>query len=585
MDFIKSIKKLIFNENDNKNKIKISNKSQNKPNDDYPMEYYKYIFKSNYKSKKLKEKKDESLVKIIKPKEQINLNMKNKVNKRDKNENIICDTNSNILSNKNEKIIKIPELSPIKNRNFELYLENYNPNISFFYILKGAVLIIEEWWKIILIKKNKNKIVIKRCINNKNNKLFSKNYCDISKTHINSIIDKKYLKTNNRVNRKKNNLIDIEKHKQYKINPFKSSNSLNIKPKKNIFEKIENIKESFMEETVANFDSVFYEFDEKENYQSKEKEKIKKIMKFDEEIRNRKIYSSNKINNNRKRLIKENHRNYKDICDAIETKRESSIIYPINEIEHIVIEDIFKNIDKKVKKSIEKGKIKDYCNISKSKRIKTKNQINKINNNNDSTEKKFQIEKGKKKIEIPWEDLNNNMTPFISIEQNRELFDEIKSKIKIDLKKINDERESEISILQNKYLLRENPLNESSIYIKNSDIKQNEFIRNVNIHIIPTKTKDVIKLNNINDKNMLLNNSNNSNTIIPIDDEDESYTNIIDISDCKNDGHSSSFFNSINKNEDSNLEKKINCEKAKKPEKVYISNKLSKKKFENIYKN
>ena len=72
------------------------------------------------------------------------------------------------------------------------------------------------------------------------------------------------------------------------------------------------------------------------------------------------------------------------------------------------------------------------------------------------------------------------MTPFISIEQNRELFDEIKLKIKIDLKKKSDESESEISILQNKYLLRENPLNESSIYIKNSDIKQNEFIRNVN---------------------------------------------------------------------------------------------------------
>ena len=137
-------------------------------------------------------------------------------------------------------------------------------------------------------------------------------------------------------------------------------------------------------------------------------------------------------------------------------------------------------IDKKVKKSIEKDKKKDVCNISKSKRIKTKNQINLLNNNNDSTEKKYQIEKRKKKIEIPWEDLNNNMTPFISIEQNRELFDEIKLKIKIDLKKKSDESESEISILQNKYLLRENPLNESSIYIKNSDIKQNEFIRNVN---------------------------------------------------------------------------------------------------------
>ena len=483
MDFIKSIKKFIFNENNNKNEIKNSNKSENKTNDDYPMEYYKYIFKSNYKSKKLKEKMDQSINKIIKKKEQINLNIEIKVNKCNKKENSIYITNSNIHDNKNEKIIKTPEFSPIKNRKFELYLENYNPNVSFFYILKGAVLIIEEWWKIILIKKNKNKNIIKRCINNKNNELFSKNNWVKSKTHINSITDKKYLKSNNRVNRNIKNVIDIEKKKQYKIYPFKSSNSLNIKPKKNIFEKVENNKESFMEETVANFDSVFYAFDEKENKQSKEKEKFKKIMKFDEEIKNRKIYSSNKIIDNHKKLIKENDRNYKDIGDVIETKRESSIIYPINEIEqHIVIEDIFKNIDKKVKKSIEKDKKKDFCNISKSKRIKTKNKINLLNNmiNNDSTEKNYQIEKGRKKIEIPWEDLNNNMTPFISIEQNRELFDEIKLKIKIDLKKKSDESESEISILQNKYLLRENPLNESSIYIKNSDIKQNEFIRNVN---------------------------------------------------------------------------------------------------------
>ena len=82
-----------------------------------------------------------------------------------------------------------------------------------------------------------------------------------------------------------------------------------------------------------------------------------------------------------------------------------------------------------------------------------------------------------------------------------------------------------------------------------------------------------------------MNNSNNSNTIIPIDDEDESYTNIINISDCKNDGHSSSFFNLIDEGEDSGLEKIINFEKNKKSERGYISNKLSKKKFENIYKN
>ena len=53
-------------------------------------------------------------------------------------------------------------------------------------------------------------------------------------------------------------------------------------------------------------------------------------------------------------------------------------------------------------------------------------------------------------------DPNNNINLFISIEQNKELFNEIKSKIKVNLKKINDECESEISIMKNKYLLREN---------------------------------------------------------------------------------------------------------------------------------
>ena len=49
-------------------------------------------------------------------------------------------------------------------------------------------------------------------MNNKNNKFFSKIIIIIVKTHINSI-DKKYLKTNNRVNRNKNNIIDIQKNK------------------------------------------------------------------------------------------------------------------------------------------------------------------------------------------------------------------------------------------------------------------------------------------------------------------------------------------------------------------------------------
>ena len=183
------------------------------------------------------------------------------------------------------------------------------------------------------------------------------------------------------------------------------------------------------------------------------------------------------------------------------------------------------------------------------------------------------------KISIPWEDPNNNMTPFISIEQNNDLFNEIKSKIKVNLKNVNDENESEeISMIQNKQLLRENPLNDSSIYLRNSDIKQNELIRNVNIHIIPTKIK---KNNNINqNKNKMLNNSNNSNTIL-LEDEDCGFSELINISDSKNDGHMSSFFNSVNKNRDTENEKGKNDAKRK----IKDYDKTNLKIFENVYKN
>ena len=53
--------------------------------------------------------------------------------------------------------------------------------------------------------------------------------------------------------------------------------------------------------------------------------------------------------------------------------------------------------------------------------------------NNNSIEKKYQIEKEKKKIEISQEDANNNKKLSISMDQNRELFNEIKLGIKIDL--------------------------------------------------------------------------------------------------------------------------------------------------------
>ena len=73
-------------------------------------------------------------------------------------------------------------------------------------------------------------------------------------------------------------------------------------------------------------------------------------MEFDKEIRKRKIYSSDKIYDNKNNNIKEYEK------DNIETKRESSIIYPMNEIEHLVIEDICSNLDYPLKKKIEKEK-------------------------------------------------------------------------------------------------------------------------------------------------------------------------------------------------------------------------------------
>ena len=575
MDVINSLKKLFFNEKDIKNQIIINKNKKEIQNskDYYSFNYYKYIFKRNYKMKN-------NLNNINDRNNFIHINffnlektceLKIKVNK--------CSKHENKIINKNKKIFKKTTLNPINKNKLQLKEINKN-NVNFFYILKGAVLIIEDWWKNIL-KKNYIK---------KQNDFYKKRF-NFNNNNDNEFINK------NKNSYKSDYIINLDKNiynKKIRIFPynknnnrfFKSNNSLNLHLRNKINEnerneKEENQKESYLEDTVINFDSGFLEFTDnkkKENEIKKEKEKINKIIRFDEEIKKRKIYSFDRINNNKINNINEK--------ENIETKRENSIIYPMNEIEHLVIEDICSNLDKHLKNKIEKEKkIINYYNLKKNKKVKYKNKdenicsnINIINNFQENENKK-QIDTNK--INIPWEDPNNNMTPFISIEQNNELFNEIKSKIKVNLKKINDENESEISIIQNKYLLRENPLNDSSIYIKNSDIRQNELIRNVNIHIVPTKVKEVSNINNF--KNRILNNSNNSITI-HLEDEDYGFSDLIDISDSKNDGHTSSFFNSIYKSEE--IEKdKGKKESEKNSKKDIIVNKQSKKRFENIYKN
>ena len=585
MDAIKSIKNYIFDQNDNNNKKQNINKTKNISLNDYnSKDYYKYLFKLNYKREIKSNNKsiNLSIINFYKKKEEKLSDLKIKVNRCLKKEKATA--NSYIKDNKYKTILKKTTLSPINKSKLQLD----DVNISYFYILKGAIFIIEDWWKKVLIHKIQNKNLLKRNINSKNYELFSnkKNYksknnsAHIQKNNLNINNMKANYINKNKLNKISKFLIydkDIENKnnkkqifKNNKESTFNSNDSINIKPKNKIKDSFENEKESYLEDTVINGDSCYIEFNDnkkKENNSlNKEKQKINKIMEFDEEIRKRKIYSLDKINDNKKNTDKDN----------IDTKRENSIIYPMNKIEHLLIEDICSNLDKHLNKNKEKEDyIIDFYNsknnnmkkVLNKKKSNNYNNINIFNDSSDRNNKDIEINKAS----IAWEDPNTNMTPFISIEQNNELFNEIKSKIKVNLKNINDEKESEL-LIKNNFLLRENPLNDSSIYIRNSDISQNELIRNVNIHIINTKTKEATN----NFKNKLLNNSNNSNTI-HLEDDDYGFSELINISDCKNDdAQTSSFYNSIYNND--------NLEKDKKSKKIIINNQ-SKKKYENIYKN
>ena len=463
MNIINSLKKIFFRKNDSK--IDSHNINENETNmkgdklllENFYINYYKHIFKSNYKKKK---EKFENRIKFNKPKN----------------------------SEKNDT--------------------------NFFYILKGAVYIIEDWWKKNLVKKEKNKRILQRNFNNKNFKIF----CTTTNLSTNNTSSKlnNYIQNKNIIKNiktakasNKNNFNEIfgsnrncNKNHIYRNNnkekgyEYKSIKTVNLPKNESIFQ-----EQNTLEETLINSDSCYFDFSPNNNNIKNPENKFN-------------IY--NKINKNI--IIKENS----------ETTRENKIIYPIKEIDNLIKIDLNKNFEKN--------------------QVKTK-----INN---------MILNGKldgDKITIPWDEQNkNNKTPIHSIIQNYELFQEIKSKIKFD----NDM----VSLMQNKNLLKENPFDESSIYINNSYLKQDELIRNVNVHIIPYEI-NTIKLK----KNF--NNSNNSNTI-------------------RNEEENSSFFSYVDKNEDLGENVKSNKMNENyynlckiREENNIIYKKPSKKKFENIYKN
>ena len=389
MYIIKSLKNLFFSNKDNE--IQITHLKDNRELNNILFKnfyicFHKYIFKSNYKRKKNKEKNKTEY----------------KINNNEPQNN-----NNNI----NNEILELDE-------------EKKEVNKTFFYILKGAIYVIEDWWKKNLKQKEANNKILQRNFNNKNyqifiNKKINENYLktDLDINNFNPIknfIKDKNLKNNNNIYRNENTNLKIIKT---------ANNPIDI----NIF----NQKENTLDETLINSDSCFFDFT----------------------IKNK-------------------------------TKRDNNIIYPVKEINLLWKKDINKN----------------------------QKNMNKI-------PLKKEIEQDS--VTIPWEQ-NNKRLSKNSIEKKYELFKEVKSKIKLN--------SDVLSLMNNKYLLKENPFDESSIYINNSDISQNDLIRNVNVHIMPFEIK------NISLKKYYNNNSNNSFTIQ--NDDDEIYSSIL---------------SSIYKNEDENI--------------------------------
>ena len=371
MYIIKSLKNLFFSHTDNE--IQLTNLKENQELynilfKNFYICFHKYIFKSNYKRKKEKEK-------------EIN-----------KTESII---NKNEHQNNNN--IKISELDE----------EKEEVNKRFFYILKGAIYVIEDWWKKKLKQKEYNNKILQRNFNNKNFIIFSNDNINNLKSIKNYIKDK--YQNNNNTYRNENVNLKVVKT---------ANNPINI----NIF----NQEQNTLDETLINSDSCFFDFT----------------------IKN------------------------KPTKESIKTKRDNNIIYPIKEINLVFKQDLNKN----------------------------KKNINKL-----QTRKEIEQDS----VTIPWEQYSKRFSKN-SLEKKNKLFKEVKSKIKLN----NDV----LSLMNNKYLLKENPFDESSIYINNSDISQNDLIRNVNVHIMPFEIKNI-------SLKKYANNSNNSFTIQ--NEDDEFYSSIL----------------------------------------------------------
>ena len=427
----------------------------------------------------------------------------------------------------------------IKNFESKKIEENKNTNDKIIladkiYLLKGAIIIIEDWWKKIKNKRNKTKNSKKKILNKtksyNNNYFYNNNniyqnkkrkevYIDLDTNDLisknNIIINGSYngYKLNNKNNYKKQNKINTENNYISNSNISKKNNS-NIKNIKstNNFNKATLVKNNANEKNILLNKSNNKKFnfskksESKENIKANEKIKMKKTYKKDTKINN--------INNNI-------NKNIEDITNTI-------------------------NID-----SINKIRAKIYKSISKNKNIQIKNNRNKkmplnnsINNtyNNKSTNFKTSFNNvNDVGVKNHLKNKNKNSTDFI---YNFKDIEKINNSINSNHIKKNNNHETKNKKEDNDKDTKNTLFNtERNKLIKSTDAKS----RN-NLEKIYLKNK----YNTINNTDLNILNKNNNDKKIKCEESKENDIKFTGFNNNKNDNNNKNS-NHIDKNNELSL--------------------------------
>ena len=470
------------------------------------------------------------------------------------------------------------------------------------YILKGAIIIIEEWWKKMKAKKRETKSKVKKRKNkinlnyeseiNRNKNDFHFNIYSNGNKSTNKINrNNTYMrfKSNNKNENKKPNKLNMEN--DYTINPNKlkknKSNKINLKLSNNknnnsasmnrkILKSIQNLKNN----KNNNIPEVIIKINENEIDENKiileqlknKKAKLKSPKRKKENTKNKSI--NNKTNN------KANNKNpfdtTKSINNDVINKLTEKIYNDINEKNNMCKKHLNtkkkntnnnksklfknnKNISQKVeKKPLNNLKIQNHLkNRNSNELVYEHKDIIKINDLNNNTNNSLASKHNKNKNVKKKENLELNIKTNYDIDRKNTILNErrIESAKSSDTKRINNldkidsgnrfntENNKEINLLDKK---------EENNYkrIKYVESKENEF----QILSFKKNQNDIIKKLNIN-----LNDINNNNIKEFLEDNTNKTENInnININD-KTSKNKTNNFNEENKiNEDNNLIKAI----------------------------